>query len=326
MTKRIAVVGAGGMARVRTRALLATGGVSICGVASRRLSSARRFGREVGCASCFDDFTALAETAPDAVLIEVPHVVQDRAVLWALGRGFHVLVGGPLATSSAVGERIRQAAADGHRIVEAGYECRYRAVWERTRAAIEAGEIGRLAAVRSIALYPADPGRWYYQQETSGGMPLTHMTYCFINPLRWILGDPVCVSAFANRVGHAEPDGVREETCVAVLRFPNEVPCGMTAGYVCPDGVRAWSVFFLGTEGALEVFPRRDALTFYRRGGAKEEDFNSARDAFEVQAETFLRALDGAGACRNPPHDALQDVRTAEAIVESARARKVVRL
>ncbi len=29
-------------------------------------------------------------------------------------------------------------------------------------------------------------------------MPLTHMTYCFINPVRWLAGDPQFVSAFAN--------------------------------------------------------------------------------------------------------------------------------
>jgi len=90
MTKRIAVIGAGHMARVRAKALLATKKAVICGVASRTLSSAQRFGKEIGCETCLNDFRALAETSPEAVLVEVPHGVQDDAVLWALGQGLHV--------------------------------------------------------------------------------------------------------------------------------------------------------------------------------------------------------------------------------------------
>ena len=73
--KRIAVVGAGGMARVRTRALLSTGQVEICGVAARRLATAQKLGAEIGCVAsvCFDDYGRLTDTRPDAILVEVPH-------------------------------------------------------------------------------------------------------------------------------------------------------------------------------------------------------------------------------------------------------------
>jgi len=223
MTKRIAVIGAGHMARVRAKALLATKKAVICGVASRTLSSAQRFGKEIGCETCLNDFRALAETSPEAVLVEVPHGVQDDAVLWALGQGLHVLIGGCLATSSDAAERIRRIASDKRLVVEAGHQKRYSGLWQEVKRLITEGELGQVVAIRTMALYDADPKSWYYQQQASGGMPLTHMTYCFINAIRWILGDPVCVSAFANRLRETGPGMVNEETCVANLQFDGDV-------------------------------------------------------------------------------------------------------
>ena len=43
-------------------------------------------------------------------------------------------------------------------------------------------------------------------------MPLTHMSYCYLNAVRWILGQPTTVSAMANRLqntasGHVNGGG-----------------------------------------------------------------------------------------------------------------------
>jgi len=181
--------------------------------------------------------------------------------------------------------------------------------------------LGQVVAIRTMALYDADPKSWYYQQQASGGMPLTHMTYCFINAIRWILGDPVCVSAFANRLRETGPGMVNEETCVANLQFDGDVVCSMTAGYVRPGDVPE-SVLLLGTDGAVE-FSSEKTLTLYRGAHSETTDF-FARDAFEVQAEAFIGAMDGLDACRNSPGDTIGDIRVAEAIVASLRQKKVV--
>jgi predicted dehydrogenase len=330
--KRIAVVGAGGMARVRTRALLATGGVGICGVASRHLATARKLGDEVGCPpeACFEDFRRLPETRPDAILVEVPHQAQDSIVLWALEQGLPVLVGGTLATTTATAQAIRQLSESRQLPVEAGFEARYSPAWEYAKRLVDAGELGRLIAIRTLALWAGDPHTWYYHQEASGGMPLTHMTYCFINPVRWIAGEVRCVSAFASRVLHTAPELVAEESCVANLLFDRGVLCSMTAGYVAPPGLPAWSATFLGTAGAVEVRPNEGgtgAVTVYRGGTAQQLDFRGEPSAFVLQAKAFVAALDGAyGVCRNPPAGTVGDVQVAEAIVLSAREQRTVSL
>ena len=324
MTKRIAVIGAGNLARVRTKALLATGEVTICGIASRTLASAAKFGAEIGCDICTDDYETLAETSPDAVLVEVPHVPQDDAVLWALDQGLHVLVGGCLASSSAAATRIRETAADRRLVVEAGYSCRYSPLWSTAKKIVTGGELGRIAAVRTIALWDGDPTTWYYQQDISGGMPLTHMTYAFINPLRWILGDPVCVSAFANRLRHTEEGMLDEETCVANLLFESGAVGSMTASFICPGDIPGWSLLFLGTEGALEIPLETNTLVMHKGDRREVLDYSAESDSMETQARTFIAALDGHAQCLNTPEATVGDVLVAEAIVASSNNKETV--
>lgn len=323
---RVAVIGAGTMAERRARAFLDTGRVTICGIVSRTLERARRLGALVGCDDCFDNVSWLRATRPDAVLIEVPHRVQDALTLWALDAGLDVLVGGCLASSADAGARIRDVARKNALVVEAGYEARYKAVWETARELVRGGAIGAPVAIRSIALFPADPASWYYSERESGGMPLTHMTYCFINPARWIFGEPEAVSAFANRIVETGGDRVAEESCSANLLFADGVVANMTAGYVSAAGTW-WSFTVAGSGGVLDVHPSdmgAGELFLHRAGGVEHRRFDDAPDPFVRQANAFLDAAGGKGTCRNAPEETLGDLRVAEAIVRSARELRTI--
>ena len=259
----------------------------------------------------------------------MPHEAQQSIVAWALESRLHVLIGGSLATSAAEGEQIRDLAQQHELVVEAGYQDRYSAVWETARKMAGGGELGEVVAARSIALWAGDPASWYYHQQASGGMPLTHMTYCFINPMRWLLGQPTAVSAFANRKRQTAPQMIAEETCAANILFAGDVPYSLTAGFVKPGPLPSWSATVIGTEAALELQPAENGvgtLTVYRGEETETLEFESAADPFEIQAATFLRAIDGPNECRNPPGDVLWDVRVAEAIVTSARQGRTVAL
>ena len=326
---RIAVAGAGFMARRRSLALLATGRAEICGVAARRRSSARRLAEEVGCPLWLDSVHRLLDAHPDAVLVEVPNAEQDAIVLRALDAGLPVLIGGPLSTSVAGGRRILEAARRSRLVVEAGFEARYKPAWEEVVALVGGGAIGRVIAVRTVALWACDPSTWYARESRSGGMPVAHMTYAFVNPLRWLLGEPTLVSAFANRVANTAPGAVAEETCVASLRFPHSVLCSMTAGFVKAFERESWSVWVIGTDGGIELLPTElDAgtLVLHRGAGTDVRDFGAGADPFVAQADAFLDSLMGERRCRNPPDVALGDLRVAAAIARSVRSEATVRL
>lgn len=317
------------MSRRRVRAFLATGRVQLVGIAARRLSSAQTLGAEFDCGACYEDPLRLRECAPDAVLIEVPHSAQDALACWTIEQGWPTLIGGPLSGSVHNGERILQLAQANNVLVELGFEARYKAVWETAREWILAGRIGRPIAIQSIALWDGHPGSWYYDEAASGGMPLTHMSYAFVNPLRWLFGNPLRVSAFANRIRHTALHHVREETCVANLLFPHEIVCSMLAGYVKPGGAESWQISIVGSEGLLELRPTEmdnGSLCLYRGSEVEDLHFVDAQDAFVAQANAFLDSIEGNPRCRNHPDDALNDLRVTSAIADSAREHRTIEL
>ncbi|HEY3288511.1 MAG TPA: Gfo/Idh/MocA family oxidoreductase, partial [Anaerolineae bacterium] len=146
---RMAVVGAGWMARVRVRALIATGQVELCGVAARHTETAQTMAREFSCEAGFDDYRQLVTTHPDFLLVEVPHQVQDDVVLWGLEQGLHVFIGGTMATTTRVSKQIQSLVEAKKRVVESGYEARYNPAWEGARDLIHSGALGRLVTVRT---------------------------------------------------------------------------------------------------------------------------------------------------------------------------------
>jgi predicted dehydrogenase len=315
------------MARTRAQALLASGQVNICGVTSRHLSTAQAFGAEIGCVACFDDYHQLISVQPDALLVEVPHSAQDEITCWALEQRLHLLIGGALATNTGNAQRILELSQRNQLVVEAGFEARYSALWIAAKAALDSGQLGDLAAIRSIALWDGDPGTWYYRQQESGGMPLTHMTYCFINPIRWLAGNPHAVSAFSNRKLHTAPGLVTEETCIANLLFAGDVLCSLTAGFVKPGNLPSWTVTLIGTRAAIELFPAENGvghLLLHHGNQSECRKFESAGNPFELQAAAFLATLNGGNECRNTPADTIDDIHIAEAIVASAKERRTI--
>lgn len=327
MTIRVAVIGAGFMARRRVRAFLETGQLHLCGVASRHIATAKMFGAQFGIEQCFEDYHRLLEVKPEAVLVEVPHAIQDEVVQWALNANLHVFIGGPLSRNSVTGQAICQSAKERGLIVEAGFEARYKAVWEKARELIDRGALGQIVALRSIALWPAKPDSWYYQESVSGGMPLTHLSYAFLNPIRWLLGEPTHISAFANQISQRGVDSVQEETCMANLLFDDDVMVSMMAGYIKPGQDESWMVSILGTDAVLELYPTEmdnGTLRLLQGEEVTTIDFATARDAFIVQAEAFFASISGENRCRNTPADTLGDLYTIEAIVESAQTLQTI--
>ncbi len=328
--KRIAVAGAGNMARARGRAFLETGRAEICGVASRRGETARRCAEDLGCRVYYDDFRRLAETRPDALLIETPHRAQDGIALWAIEAGFDLLIGGCLASCLETGSRVVCLAARHGRIVEAGFQRRYDPAWEEIRRLVAGGDLGDPVMAASMALWKPDPGSWYCDQELSGGMPLTHMSYCYLNAVRWILGRPVTVAALAHRTLEAPAGRVAEETCGVLVGFENGAFASATASYLGPRGMSDAETRFLCTGGGVqpnvESAPGTVSITVFRGGGSEVRVFSAEPSPLVRQAAAVLDAIEAREEARNPPGDALLDIRIAGAVSLSAREGRTVPL
>lgn len=285
---------------------------------------------ELDCDLHHSDYRRLADSQPDAILIEVPHKVQDEIAVWALEAGFDLLIGGSLASSLRNGDRILQVAARQERIVEVGYQRRYDPVWEEIRRLIVDGILGEPVMAVSMAFWNPDPQQWYYDQNASGGMPLTHLSYCYLNAIRWILGKPTFVSAAANQKVEKGPEHVLEETCAALIQFESGAFVSATGSYIGPDGMADAETRFICADGGIQAnpddTPGEGSITVYHRGQSEVRSFKREPSPFGREAEAFLEAMETRNHGRNPPADALLDLRIAEAISISAREHRTVSL
>jgi len=324
-TKRIAIVGSGNMALARGQAFLDTGRASICAVASRRSENAKNCAEELGCELYFDDYTRLKETNPDAVLIELPHKIQDEVALWSLDQGFDVLIGGVLAASLKSGKRIAEL-ADRHKlVVEAGFQRRYDPAWEEIRRLVKSGELGEPVMAVSMGLWRPDPASWYYDQALSAGMPLTHMSYVYLNAMRWILGTPLTVAAMANRKLETGQGRVVEESCGALIRFTGGAFLSVTASYAGLEGLDDARTQFVCTKGAVRV-EVDGSITIFREGHIQHHVFTLEPSPMVRQADEFLDAINCRGLTRNPPDESLWDIRIASAISAAASSLNTISL
>ena len=328
--KRIAVAGAGNMAWARGKAFLETGRATICAVAARRAETAQRCATELGCDLYYNDFRRLADARPDAILIEVPHKIQDEIALWALEAGFDLLIGGCLASSFENGVRILALAELHNRVVEAGYQRRYDPAWEEIHRLVGDGVLGEPVMALSMALWNPDPRQWYYDQQASGGMPLTHLSYCYLNAMRWILGKPTILSALANQKVERGPDRVLEETCAALIQFEGGAFIAATGSYAGPDGMTNAETRFICADGGVQTNPEDTpgmvSVTVFHEGETEVRSFENKPSPFVRQAETFLAAIETRKEGRNPPRDALVDLQIAAAISSSAREHRTISL
>ena len=318
------------MARVRGRAFLDTGRAEVCAVASRHLETARDCATELGCQTYYDDFRRLADVRPDAVLIEVPHRPQDDVAFWALNAGFHTLIAGCLASSVEVAERIADLASRTGLVVEAGYQRRYDPAWEDARKLVGQGTLGEPIMAVTMGLWRPDPLTWYYDQNASGGMPLTHLSYLHMNAIRWIMGAPRFVHAVANQKVETGSARVREESCGVLVGMDGGAFISATASYAGPEGMPDAEPRIICASGGLVLEPRDEAgvgLVVVSQQGRREKlRFEQEPSPTVQQAECFLDAIEGRRKVRNPPADALVDVLLAEAIALSAKENRIVPL
>jgi predicted dehydrogenase len=327
--KRVGIIGSGKLAFARGKAFLDTGKVQIIGIASKDgLQVKKRLVEKLNIPEpeLFDDYDKISFLKPDALLIEVPHYVLGEIIKWGIDVTRGILVGSSLVDNSKEAEEIERKAKERGCLIEAGYDARYSSLWEKVKEIIENKEIGGPVMVQSLALWPGSPTSWYYKQKESGGMPLTHMTYAFINPVRWVLGSVIEVSASANQLLYKEEGFVRQEMCSATLRFQNGSLYSAVAGYISPKDFPRWWIKFICREWGLEFFPLKNILKIYRKEGIEEIDFSSEKSSLLKQAEVFLNALDGKANCLNPIEEARIDIKIAEAIVEAAENHKVMRI
>jgi len=313
--RRFGIIGTGLMARFRANALRTMEKVTLAAVFSRTEERASRFAKDYEIDVVVTDLDEISKLDLDAVLVETPNITHHRYIIWALTHGLNVFTEGPLCVTVPEAEEIIRLAKKSGKIVEVGFDYRYNAVIDKAKEILDAGKIGDPIIAYSTAMIPMwkRHNSWYYSEELSGGMPLAHMSYGFINVFRWLLGNPITVYAQANKKVYTEKEKVKEETCTAILKWPNSALASISASYAAPKAFPRERPKIICTQGGL-VLGNNELVVHQGSGITKIKPPRSSS-----LLETFVMCIETRTEGRNPPSDAIIDVKIATSISESCK-------
>jgi len=323
MAIKILLIGTGNMAHLRAEAFKGTG-VEIVGVLSGKKASAQNFcmGREINVFGSLEELEEiLTDTNPDAILIELPHAPQDQIVQKLLAKNIPLMIGGPLASNIEMGEKI----IDSQLLVETGYEGRYNPIWITAKNLLPT--IGQVTNIKTNAFWVPPKNSWYWDEALSGGMPITHMSYCFINLIRFLLEMPIKqVTATGIETEKISDGEINLQSCTANIIYASgeeTVNCNVEAGYLREGLPGPWQILIQAEYGYLKIIPEDNSLgrlfIANKASEMKEVQVNRRTDPFHVQAQMLVDVLKGSNSAdlKNPASDSLHDLYAALAITKS---------
>jgi predicted dehydrogenase len=301
---QLGIVGLGRWARVLTRAARTSDKLTIVAGYSRSEEKRQAFEKELGVAAVPDLKTMLTNPDIKGVILTVPneqHLPVAREVARA---GKHVYTEKPIASTLEEGLEIADLSAKHGVSVTVGHSARLMGGIRQIRAAIDRGELGRVAFIeanfsneRALELTP-QTWRWYKHRAPGG--PLSQLAIHQFDVLNYLGGEIVEASSMASKLS---PVGAEvDDQSMTLLKFADGKVGYVGACWTSP-GVFAVRVF--GSKGLMHYeidfgtwdTPEKlhETSTLYiqrgKDGYAKREELRVPEsDMFRAELEMFAES------------------------------------
>ena len=326
---RYAVVGAGHIAQAAVLPAFAHAKKNsrlvamVSGDRTKRRELARRYRLEE--TYDYDAYDACLETV-DAVYIALPNSMHAEYTIRAARAGVHVLVEKPMAVTAADCRKMIAACAR-HRVkLMVAYRLHFETINLRAVDLVRNGAIGDPKYFASSFSMTVRRGDIRTKQAMGGGTLYDIGVYC-INAARYLFrGEPQEVMAMSVNAGGATLAEI-DETTAAILRFDRDRVASFVTSFNAAD-VAEFRI--VGTRGQLHVDPAYEyaeglGFTLTVEGKSRKTSIGK-RDQFAPELLHFSDCILNDRAPEPSGEEGLQDVRIVEALYESARTGKAVRL
>ena len=321
---RVAIVGAGGIARAHARACREAQGVTLHAVCDVSPAALDRFGEEWAVPperrySSLDDL--LAAQSPDIAVVStwgVTHAATGIRLARS-GRVRAVLCEKPFTTTAAEAVALAAAAREGGILLAEAFKFRHHPAHLELKARVDAGAIGDPVTVRSTFCQAVDPAarrpenNWRWDRKRGGGSIYDLACYN-IHQARYVFGaEPERVFATA------QIEGTVDAAASLQLVFPGQRTALLSVGH------NLWHSHYVevdGTEGLLRLedpWNNEDApVTLVQRGpaGTAATDFPPAFQ-FTAQLSHLAECLTTGRPHRIPPENSIAQMRVIDAAFES---------
>jgi len=328
---RYAVVGLGHLAQVAVLPAFARAGNSeLAALVSSDKRKLQKMGRQYGISRCYsyDRFEECLAEGIDAVYIVLPNHLHREFTVRALKARCHVLCEKPMAVTARECQAMIEAARKYRRKLMIAYRLHFEKGNLEAISSARRGKFGDLRFFSSEFAQQVVKGNVRLAEPVSkGGGPVYDMGIYCINAARYLFGsEPTEVCA--TRATIPQPRFRKtEEMTAATLRFPGERLASFTASFGAAD-IGRYAV--VGTKGSLMADPAyeyAESLHFEVKRGERsyKKDFPK-RDQFAAELVYFSDCVLKDKKPEPSGEEGLADVRIIEAIYESAKRGKTIRI
>lgn len=341
------IIGAGMIAHVHAKAIASMDNAMLVGVYSPTAEKRKAFAAKEGCKD-YDTLEAmLADPDVTSVCICTPSGIHEAPALQCMAAGRHVMIEKPMEITLEKCDRLIET---GYRLglkVGVIFPSRFYEGAMNLKQAIDSNKFGELVLGdayvkwhRTEAYYRSNA--WRGTWEIDGGGALMNQGIHSVDLLQWYMGPVESVQAFAGNRRHKSI--AVEDTTVAALQFANGAMGTIEASTaVFPGDLK--KIEILGTEGTaileesnlikweFKVMDEADiaireaqSKQGLSHGGGASNPADISFKGHLYQLQDFAHAIDSNGKPMVDGEEGRKSVAIIQAIYESARSGKLVRV
>jgi len=305
----------------------------VSGDRAKALKIARQYNIPESAVLDYKDYDKLAQM-PDVqgVYIALPNSMHAEYTIRAARAGKHVLCEKPMANTVAECRSMIDACKSAKRKLMIAYRRQYSPLERGLVKMIKDKKLGELREFTSVnSQNMGDPQHWRLKRALAGGGPLPDVGLYCISQARFLSGEePVEV------IGHtwSTPGDARfkevEESCQFTLRFPSGFVATCSTGY---SSHKSQMYRLNGASAWAEMSPAYAYEGNRLRVSRVEQGKEQTSELQIEEGNQFAKELDHFAQCvrkdkepHTPGEEGLQDQRIIEAIYESARTKRPVKL
>ena len=288
---KVAILGAGFISNIHMESYARfVPEAEVVAVFSHHLDKAKAFAQAHGIPAWYDSLDKLlAESGAQVIDIGLPNYLHYEACMKSAGAGKHVIIEKPLAMTLEEADEMIEACKKRGLLLCYAEELCFAPKYERVRALVEAGAVGRVYMLKQAEKHSGPHSAWFYKKETAGGGVMMDMGCHALAWFRWMnKNNPVkTVYADIKTVLH---DTDCDDNTVTILEFGNGVTAVAEDSWARHGGMDD-RIEVYGTKGVsyADLFKGNSALTYSIDGYdyASEKAGSSKGWTFTVFEEAF---------------------------------------
>jgi len=337
MVIRWGIVGIGNISeRNFVPALAAAADSELVSVFSRSMEKAKTFAARHSVARTFDSLDGLlADPELDAVYIATPNSIHAEQAVAAAKAGKHVLCDKPMALTVSDGERMIQTAHDNQVKLGVAFRLRYHEAHIETRRRIQAGVLGEIQLVKAQNFVGAARPHWRGWRRDlaiSGAGSIVGQAVHAVDLVRYLTDTEV--SEVRCITDALPPDRPIDEMTCSVFKLRNGALAHVASGALVPrsdnDAVLYGSKGKIVCRGTLGQNYTNTAEEVVVESDSPKIVLPYLHDTSVTRTtrliEDFNRWITNEGEALISAENGLQMVRIANAMLESSRTGRTIRL